>query len=75
MIDNIKDYLDGLNLGDGAIHYNIDKELAGPWNMIFGAQYQHNKRWQIRTEVGTFGKRTQFLLNMNYSFVRLKKRG
>ena len=24
-------------------------------------------------EVGTFGKRTQFLLNLNYCFVRLKK--
>jgi len=74
MIDNIVGYLDGLNIGDGVIHYNIDKELAGPWNLIFGAQYQHNKHWQIRTEVGTFGKRTQFLLNLNYAFVTLKKK-
>lgn len=74
MIEHIVDYLDGLNAGDGEIHYNLDKELAGPWNLIFGAQYQHNKHWQIRSEVGTFGERTQFLLNLNYSFVHLKKR-
>jgi len=74
IIDNITDYLDGLNPGAGEIHYNIDKELAGAWNMIFGAQYQHNKHWQLRTEVGTFGKRTQFLLNLNYAFIHLKKK-
>lgn len=74
IVENIVDYLDGLNPGEGEIHYSIDKELTGPWNMIFGAQYQHSKHWQLRTEVGTFGKRTQFLFNLNYCFVRIGKR-
>jgi len=74
VVENVQDFLDGRNPGDGRINYFLDKELAGPWNLIFGAQYQHNKHWQMRCEVGTFGKRTQFLLNLNYCFLRFKKK-
>jgi hypothetical protein len=65
VIQKIGDYLEGREPGDGEIHYVLDKRVAEPWNLIFGAQYQHNKNWQIRSEIGTFGKRTQFLLNLN----------
>lgn len=71
IIENIADYFEGRNPGDATITYKLDKKLAGPWNLIFGAQYQHNKHWQIRMEVGTFGERSQFLLNLNYAFVTL----
>lgn len=74
MVNHIKDFMDGKNPGDGTIGYTLDKKLAGPWNLIFGAQYQHNKHWQVRSEVGTFGTRSQFLLNVNYSFLGFKKR-
>jgi hypothetical protein len=74
IIQDVKDFFDGKNPGNSTISYNLDKKLAGPWNLIFGAQYQHNKNWQLRTEVGTFGQRTQFLLNLNYSFITMRKR-
>lgn len=73
LINHIKDFFDGKNPGDGRINYFLDKKLANGWNMIFGAQYQHNKRWQLRAEVGTFGERTQFLLNLNYAFLSFRK--
>ncbi len=31
-------------------------------------QYQFNKNWMLRSELGVFGKRSQFLLNLNYRF-------
>lgn len=74
VIQAINDHFDGTSPGDATISYELDKKLAGPWNLIFGGQYQHNKHWQIRTELGTFGERTQFLLNLNYCFITLKKR-
>lgn len=74
MVTEIKDYFDGKSPGNSSITYNLDKKLAGPWNLIFGAQYQHNKHWQLRAEMGTFGKRTQFLLNLNYCWIAFKFR-
>ncbi len=55
--------------GDHTIHYKLNKEVSQYWNLIVGFQYQHNKHWQFRTEMGTFGKRTQFLLTANYRFM------
>ncbi len=55
-------------LETSTVHYELDKEIAGKWNMILGAQYQHNKHWQVRCELGTFGKRSQFMLNLNYQW-------
>lgn len=73
LVSAIEDYLSGLDAGDQEISYLLDKELAKPWNLIFGAQYQHNKHWQLRTELGTFGRRTSFLLMLNYRFESLRK--
>lgn len=56
-------------LESSTVHYELDKSIAGPWNFIFGVQYQHNKNWQARIEMGTFGKRSQFMLNLNYRFL------
>ncbi len=56
------------NLETSTVDYQLDKRIAAPWNMILGVQYQHNKHWQGRVEIGTFGKRTQFMLNLNYRF-------
>ena len=74
VIQKINDFFDGREPGNSEIHYVLDKRVAEPWNLIFGAQYQHNKNWQIRSEIGTFGKRTQFLLNLNYRFAGFRKR-
>jgi hypothetical protein len=74
IVEQIGDYFAGTDAGDGTIHYELDKKISGPWNMIFGAQYQHNKNWMLRMELGTFGKRSQFLLNLNYRFQSFKRK-
>ena len=66
-------YFEGREPGDSEIHYVLHKRVAEPWNLIFSAQYQYNKNWQIRSEIGTFGKRTQFLLNLNNRFPGFRK--
>ncbi len=53
---------------DGTIEYELQKSVAQPVNLLLGAQYQFNKSWALRTEVGVFGKRSQFLLNLQYRF-------
>lgn len=68
IIDAIEQKLEGADIGNKTIDYTLDKEVAGPFNLIFGAQYQFNKNWILRTELGVFGKRSQFLLNLNYRF-------
>ncbi len=56
-------------LGTSTVHYELNKAIAGPWNLIFGAQYQHNKHWQTRVELGAFGERSQFMLSLSYRFL------
>src|SRR5690349_2064942 len=74
IVDKIKDYLAGLDPGNGTITYQLDKAIAAPWNMIFGGQFQFNKNWMMRIEMGAFGKRSQFLFSFNYRFESLKKK-
>ncbi|WP_057938993.1 hypothetical protein [Algoriphagus resistens] len=66
IIGKIEDAAAGLDPGDAMIEYRLDKKVAAPFNLIFGAQYQFDKRWILRSELGVFGKRSQFLLNLNY---------
>jgi hypothetical protein len=72
IIGKIKDYFDGRDLGNGTITYQLDKKITGPWNMIFGAQFQFNKNWMTRVEMGAFGKRSQFLFSTNYRFQSIR---
>jgi hypothetical protein len=53
--------------GDPTIHYRLDKALTDPWNMLIGAEADFNQRFQIRTEVGFFG-RTQLIFGLCYRF-------
>ncbi len=62
-IDNALD-----NLINTTVDYELDKKVAGAWNMILGAQYQYNKHWQVRAELGGIGQRSQFMLSFNYRF-------
>jgi len=66
--NQIIDRLESLDPADAVIDYKLDKRVAAPFNLILGAQYQFNKNWMLRTELGVFGKRSQFLLNLNYRF-------
>jgi hypothetical protein len=52
---------------DPVIHYKLDKALAHPWNGLIGMDVDVDRRFQIRTELGFFG-RTQMLVGVNYRF-------
>ncbi len=67
--------IDGLDARDGEsiIKYGIDKQVKDRWNMLVGAQFQFNKHWMLRSEVGFLGSRTSYLLSLNYRLLGPKK--
>ena len=73
VIGKLEEAAEGVDISSTTIDYTIQKEVAAPFNLIFGAQYQLNKNWMIRSEMGVFGKRSQFLLNLNWRFPGFKK--
>ena len=62
--------LSGLKDGveNGYIRYSFNKSIENPWNMLLGAQWQINYRWQIRAEAQILGDRTAGLFSLNYRF-------
>ncbi|WP_137403445.1 hypothetical protein [Echinicola rosea] len=73
IIDKMEDISNGIDPGNAVIDYTLDKKVAAPFNLILGAQYQFNKNIMLRSELGVFGKRSQFLLNLNYRFPGFRK--
>jgi hypothetical protein len=55
------------DFGGTSVNYSLDKQPDPPWNILIGGQYEFNKHWQVRAEVG-FLKRFSILLNANYRF-------
>lgn len=53
---------------DGYIRYSFNKKISNPWNILGGAQWQINYRWQIRAEAQFLGDRTAGLFSLNYRF-------
>jgi len=53
---------------DGYIEYSFNKSIDNPWNMLIGAQWQINYRWQFRAEAQFLGDRTAGLFSLNYRF-------
>ncbi|SEW43679.1 hypothetical protein [Chitinophaga arvensicola] len=51
---------------DITVNYSLKKEPVSHWSMVVGAQYQINKRWQVRAETGFLGGRKSLLLSGNY---------
>jgi len=51
-----------------SVQYSLDKRQKDLWNFIVGAQYQHNKHWMLRGEVGFLGARTQVIAGLQYRF-------
>ena len=74
IVNQLINRLENINADDAVIDYKLDKKVAAPFNLILGAQYQFTKKWMLRTELGVFGKRSQFLLNLNYRFMGLINR-
>lgn len=66
-------FLNGLDesLNDehhATVQYSLDKRPKDMWNFIVGTQYQYNKHWMIRGELGFLGSRTQFIGGLQYRF-------
>lgn len=53
--------------GDPVIHYDLDKAIAYPWNVLVGTEIGLSDAWRLRAEVG-FIQRTQVVLGINYRF-------
>jgi hypothetical protein len=53
--------------GDPVIHYQLDKAVKYPWNMLVGTEIGLSDAWRIRAEFG-FINRTQLILGLNYRF-------
>jgi hypothetical protein len=68
VIDPIVEAIDSRN-GESIIRYGMDKRPSELWNGVVGAQFQLNKRWMFRTEVGLIGDRKSFLASANYRFL------
>ena len=54
--------------GDAVVQYGMDKRPEQEWNMVVGGQFQLNKSWMFRSEVGIVGDRKSFLASVNYRF-------
>lgn len=50
------------------VQYSLDKRPADMWNFLLGSQFQYNKHWMVRAEVGFLGTRTQLLAGLQYRF-------
>lgn len=50
------------------VQYSLDKRPKDAWNFVLGSQYQINKSWMLRLEVGFLGSRTQVISGLQYRF-------
>jgi hypothetical protein len=67
-IPNIVDRIEQAD-GSAIIKYGMDKQVLQKWNGVFGAQFQYNKHWMLRTEWGLIGDRKSGLISLNYRFL------
>ena len=56
------------NLANSSVQYSMDKRVKDAWNFIAGAQFQMNKHFMLRGEVGFLGSRTQVIAGLQYRF-------
>ena len=54
--------------GNSTVQYSLDKKPKDMWNFIIGSQFQINRSWMIRAELGILGSRTQFIGGLQYRF-------
>jgi hypothetical protein len=50
------------------VEYSLDKRPKDMWNFLVGGQYQLNKSWMARFEVGFLNSRTQIISGVQYRF-------
>lgn len=56
------------NINNSTVEYSLDKRQKDMWNFIVGGQFQLNKHWMARGEVGFLSARTQGLISLQYRF-------
>jgi hypothetical protein len=56
------------NLESSTISYSLDKKLKDKWNFLVGSQFQLNKHWMIRAELGFLKSRKQIITGLQYRF-------
>jgi hypothetical protein len=56
------------NINNSTVEYSLDKKQKEMWNFIIGSQWQINRHWMIRGEVGFLASRTQGLAALQYRF-------
>ena len=49
------------NFANSTVEYSLDKRPEDMWNFIVGGQYQYNKNWMFRAEVGFLNSRTHVI--------------
>ncbi len=55
-------------IATSTVQYSMDKTVKDAWNFIVGGQYQINKHFMLRGEVGFLGSRNQLLAGVQYRF-------
>lgn len=56
------------NISNSTVQYSMDKTIKDAWNFIVGSQFQYNKHFMVRLEVGFLGSRTQVMTGLQYRF-------
>jgi hypothetical protein len=56
------------NVANSTVQYAMDKTVKDAWNFIVGSQYQLNKHFMVRVEVGFLGSRKQIMGGVQYRF-------
>ena len=56
------------NAASSTVQYSLDKRPEDMWNFIVGSQYQINKSWMFRAEVGFLNSRTHVIAGAQYRF-------
>lgn len=67
---NLLNSLDGAvsTAESSTVQYSLDKKPADMWNFLLGTQYQLNRHFMFRGEVGFLGSRQQYLVGLQYRF-------
>lgn len=75
IMQKLQDRINGIDVSDTYITYELDKAPKSKWAGVVGAQYQFNKRWQLRAESNCIGgDRFSVLMSINYRFLGFKKK-
>jgi len=56
VVDQLVQRMLSSNAGSIQVNYRINKAPADPWNMLVGSNFDFNKRWSARAEVGFIGR-------------------